>query len=241
MAEAEIAGLFDPQIPKKLLVFTTRVRRRDRRPFATADMARLFLRASTRKLPAALKYLPSRYVEDLVIFATPLPPSLESEWVRPLEPDNLHMVLEASCLVPLAMGAPIAAATLPGGSRVEGDQLAVFMDGGFTAKIPLALFAEDARYRPVAAWARASRTVVFCCDPAGNLWETSSRLRRLNDHPRIRQAVAEGTLLVISPDHPIEAGFLCTDNDPIMRTFRRGQEQGERLLRSDEVRMFLRA
>jgi hypothetical protein len=115
------------------------------------------------------------------------------------------------------------------------------MDGGFTAKIPLALFAEDARYRPAAAWARASRTIVFCCDPAGNLWETSSRLRRLNDHPRVREAVADGTLLIIAPDHPIEAGFLCTDNDPIMRTFRRGQEQGERLLRSDNVRTFLRA
>ena len=113
------------------------------------------------------------------------------------------------------------------------------MDGGFTAKIPTALFEEDARYRAVAGWAAARKTLIFCCDPAGSLWETSSRLRRLNGHPRVRQAVADGSLLVISPDHPIEAGFLCTDNASIMRTFRRGQEQGERLLRADEVQRFL--
>ncbi|MBE3097945.1 MAG: hypothetical protein IMZ44_12570 [Planctomycetes bacterium] len=241
MAETELSALFDVRVPKKLLVFTTRVRRRDGRPFGTADMARLFLKSSTRKLPAALKYLPARYIEDPVIFATPLPPSLQSEWVRPLEPGNFHRVLEASCLVPLAMGAPIPPEALNGGIEAPGDQAAVFMDGGFAVKMPMALFEEDARFRPVAAWARTRKTIIFCCDPAGNLWETSSRLRRLNDHPSVRQAIADGTLLVVSPDHPIEAGFLCTDNDPIMRTFHRGQEQGERLLRSDEVRRFLDA
>jgi len=241
MAETELAALFDPRIPKKLLIFTTRVRRRDGRPFATIDMIRLFLRSSTRKLPSAVKYLPAHYLEDLVVFATPLPPSLQSEWVRPLGPENFHRVLEASCLVPLAMGAPIPAEVLAGGGAVADDQLAVFMDGGFTAKMPITLFMEDSRYRPVAEWANTRQTIIFCCDPAGNLWETSSRLRRLNDDPRVRRAMADGTLLVVSPDHPIEAGFLCTDNDPIMRTFRRGQEQGERLLRSDDVKRFLGA
>jgi hypothetical protein len=239
MAETELAALFDPEIPKKLLIFTTRVRRRDGRAFATADMARLFLRSATRKLPPALKYLPARYVEDLVVFATPLPPSLCSEWVRPLESENFHRVLEASCLVPLAMGAPIPAAALTASGAPPHDRLAVFMDGGFTAKMPITLFMEDPRYQPLAAWAQTSKTIVFCCDPGGNLWETSSRLRRLNDDPRIRRAISDGTLLVVSPDHPIEAGFLCTDNDAIMRTFRRGQEQGDRLLCSDEVKRFL--
>jgi hypothetical protein len=239
MAESELQAVFDPESPRKLLVFTSRVRRRDGRPFATIDMARHFLKSATRKLPRTLKYLPVHYAEDLVIFATPLPPSLESEWVRPLGPRNFHLVLEASCLVPLAMGAPVPAPALgPGGTAVD-DPLAVYMDGGFTAKIPIALFEEDARYREVARWAVAAKTIVFCCDPAGSLWETSSRLRRLNDHPRVRGAMADGSLLVIAPDHPIEAGFLCTDNARIVRTFRRGQEQGERLLRSDGVRRFL--
>ncbi len=239
MAEKEVGGVFDAAIPRKLLVFTTRVRRRDGRPFATIDMARLFLKSATRKLPAALKYLPAHYREELVIFATPLPSSLESEWVRPLDRTNFHLALEASCLVPLAMGAPIPASALIGGRAAANEGPAVFMDGGFTAKIPTALFEEDARYKAVAGWAATRKTIVFCCDPAGILWETSSRLRRLNDDPRVRQAIADGLLLVISPDHSIEAGFLCTDNAPIMRTFRRGQEQGERLLRSDEVRRFL--
>jgi hypothetical protein len=229
----------DLAVPKKLLIFTTRVRRRDGRPFATADMARLFVRSATRKLPPALKYLPARYFEDLVVFASPLPSSLRSEWVRPLERENFHRVLEASCLVPLAMGAPIPAAALTAGGAPLDDRLAVFMDGGFTAKMPITLFMEDPRYQPVAAWAHTRKTIVFCCDPGGSLWETSSRLRRLNDDPRVRQAITDGALLVISPDHPIEAGFLCTKNDAIMRTFRRGQEQGDRLLRSDDVQRFL--
>ena len=239
MAECEMAALFDPEIPKKLLIFTTRVRRRDGRPFSTADMTRLFVRSATRKLPSALKYLPARYDEDLVVFATPLPPSLRSEWVRRLDPENFHRVLEASCLVPLAMGAPIPAAALTRDGAPPDDRLAVFVDGGFTAKMPITLFMDDPRYQPVAAWARTRQTVIFCCDPGGNLWETSSRLRRLNDDPRVRRAITDETLLVVSPDHPIEAGFLCTDNDVIMRTFRRGQEQGDRLLHSDDVKRFL--
>jgi predicted acylesterase/phospholipase RssA len=239
MAETELAALFDPAIPKKLLIFTTRISRRDGRPFATVDMARHFVRSATRKLPPALKYIPAHYCEDLVVFATPLPSSLRSEWVRPLEHENFHRVLEASCLVPLAMGAPIPAKELTAGGTPSDDRLAVFMDGGFTAKMPIRLFMEDPRYQPVAAWARTTKTIIFCCDPGGSLWETSSRLQRLNDDARVRQAIADRTLLVISPDHPIEAGFLCTDNDAIMQTFRRGQEQGDRLLRSDDVNRFL--
>lgn len=239
MADAELAALFDPRLPKKLLIFTTRVRRRDGRPFGTADMVHLFLQSATRKAPAALKYLPAGYARDLVIFATPLPSSLESEWVRPLVPENFHRVLEASCLVPLAMGAPLPPTALGGAVETPGDDSAVFLDGGYAVKMPMALFEEDVRFRPVAAWAATRKTVIFCCDPNGSLWESSARQRRLNDHPTVRQAIADGTLLVVSPDHPIEAGFLCTDNRPILRTFHRGQEQGDRLLRSDEVRRFL--
>jgi hypothetical protein len=241
MADAELAGIFDAALPKKLLIFTTRVRRRDGKPFGAADMVRVFLRSVTRKLPRAIKYLPGGYLEAPVIFATNLPGPLHSEWVRPLERENVHRVLEASCLVPLAMGAPIPACDMSDEVEWPGDRDAVFMDGGFTAKMPMALFAEDARFGPVARWARARKTIIFCCDPAGNLWETSSRLRRLNDHPHVRQAIEEGTLLVVHPDHAIEAGFLCTDNATIMRTFRRGQEQGDRLLRSEAVRAFLSA
>jgi len=71
------------------------------------------------------------------------------------------------------------------------------------------------------------------CDPKGRLWETSLRLRTIDDHPAVKRAVGEGRLLVIHPDHDVEAGFLCFEPEKTMRTFRRGQEQGERLLASD--------
>ena len=124
-------------------------------------------------------------------------------------------------------------------ARGRGDEGAVLMDGGFAVKMPMALFEEDERFRALARWAAATRTIVFCCDPEGILWENSSRLRRLNDHPAVRRAIEDGRLLVVGPDHPIEAGFLCTDNAAIMRTFRRGQEQGDELLRSGAVQRFL--
>jgi hypothetical protein len=237
MADGEVAAIFDVTHPRRLLMFTTRVRRSDARPFSTLDMARYFFKSATRKLPPALKYLPGRYVEDLVIFATNLPDALASEWVRPLTRDNFHRVLEASCLVPVAMGEPIPIGAA-GGSR-HGDEGAVLMDGGFAAKMPMALFEEDGRFQAVARWAGATRAIVFCCDPGGILWENSSRLRRLNDYPTVRHAVDDERLLIVGPDHPIEAGFLCTDNAAIMRTFCRGQEQGDRLLHSAAVQRFL--
>jgi hypothetical protein len=237
MADVEVAAIFDAIHPRKLLLFTTRVRRRDGRPFSTVDMGRYFLKSATRKLPPALKYLPGRYLEDLVIFATNLPGALASEWVRPLTRDNFHRVLEASCLVPVAMGEPIPIAAA--GGNWHGDESAVLMDGGFTAKMPMALFAEDERFQAIARWAGAAKAIVFCCDPGGILWENSSRLRRLNDYPAVRQAIDDERLLVVGPDHPIEAGFLCTDNAAIMRTFRGGQEQGDRLLQSVGVQRFL--
>jgi hypothetical protein len=242
MDRGEVAGIFDGGTPKKLLVFTTRVQRRDGRPFGTTDMGRYFLKSATRKLPPALKYLPGDYLEELVIFAANLPEPLHSPWVQPLARDNFHLVLEASCLVPVAMGEPFAVgafeAQQAGGARPE-NEAAVLMDGGFTAKMPMAIFEEDSRYQPVARWAATRKSIVFCCDPHGILWENSSRLRRLNDRPGVRRAIEDGDLLVVFPDHAVEAGFLCTDNEVIMRTFRRGQEQGDRLLRSDEVRRFL--
>ena len=102
----------------------------------------------------------------------------------------------------------------------------------------MGLFDEDPRFQLLAGWAAADRTVVFCCDPGGSLWENSMRLRRLNALPNIARAIEEGRLLVLYPDHKVEAGFLCTDNATIMSTFERGREQGRRLLQSESVRRF---
>jgi len=244
MGETEIGRVFDSQSEKKLLIFTTRVRRRDGRAIRHRDLLRYFFKSITRKLPAPLKYIPSLYREEPVIFTSPLPPSLESEYVRALTRHNYHRVIEASCLVPLAMGSPVLPEQLNRGCAEDfqhtgrPDEAAVFMDGSFALKMPMARFAEDSRFQPLAQWARADKTVVFCCDPAGDLWETSSRLRRLNDYPLVTSALEEKRLLAIHPDHKIEAGFLCCDNRLIMRTFCRGQEQAERLLKSEKVKRF---
>jgi hypothetical protein len=243
MGEAEVAAVFDPGAAHTLLVFTARVGRRDGRPVSRADLARLLLTAATRKLPRALKYLPSAYRVDPVVFATRLPDALRSDVVRPLTPANYHSAIEASCTVPIAMGPALPPRLLAGTDAAEcaGDREAVFVDGGYALKMPLAVFADDARFQALGRWAAAQRTVIFCCDPRGRLWETSLRLRTIDAHPAVTRAAAEGRLLVIHPDHQVEAGFLCFDPDVIMRTFRRGQEQGRRLLASDTVRRFLSA
>jgi hypothetical protein len=244
MGEKEVASTFNGRPDKKLMIFTTRLKRRDGKAIGQLDVMKYFLKSATRKLPPALKYLPHGYQEDAVVFAASLPAELHSEYLRPLTPHNFHAVIEASCLVPLAMGWPLTPLELnPNGAdhAFPDDGNAVFMDGGFTIKMPMALFQEDARFRPLARWAEASKTLIFCCDPKGQLWETSSRLRLLNDHPAVVEALSEKRLLVIYPDHPVEAGFLCHDNTVIMRTFRRGQEQGDRLLKSAAFRRFLDA
>jgi len=245
MAESEISAVFDPGHSRKLLVLTTRVRRRDGRDISPSDIHHLFLRAATRKFPTPLKYLPRIYVEEPVVFATPLPQELSSEYVRPLTRQNYHRVLLASCLVPLAMGSPLEAGQLDPGpehgtaTHHSGDHGAVFIDGGYTMKMPMAIFEANSVFRDLAQWAAADKTIIFCCDPRGIFWETSFRLRALNQHPSVAKAIVENRLLAVSPDHPIEAGFLCCDNDVAMRTFRRGQEQADRLLASDSVRRFL--
>ncbi|MDR1727132.1 MAG: patatin-like phospholipase family protein [Acidobacteriota bacterium] len=236
MGAEELAGVFsDPG--KRLLVFTTRIRRRDGKAIAPSDMRRFFLKSATRKLPGFLKYLPRGYVEEPVVFALNLPENLRSEHVRPLTRANYHRVIEASCLVPVAMGAPLGPRDVAD-EPLESDRNAVFIDGGYALKMPMRVFAEDARFRPLAEWAGADKTVVFCCDPRGSLWETSSRLLSLNTHPATGRAIAEGRLLVVHPDHKVEAGFLCTDNAEALRTFERGRDQGRRLLASDKVRRF---
>lgn len=240
MAPAEVAAVFDADAPRKLAIFVTRIRRRDGRALGRNDLVRLFLKSATRKLPRSLKYLPAAYVEDPIVFATSLPPELCSEYVRPLTRANYHRVIEASCLVPLAMGPPIAPHELRDGSPSDypGDAAAVFVDGGYSLKMPMARFEEDECFAALRGWAAADKTVVFCCDPSGLLWETSSRLRVLNSHPAVARALAEDRMLVIYPDHKVEAGFLCLDNRTIMRTFERGREQGRRLLRTPEVTRF---
>jgi hypothetical protein len=244
MGKNEIGRIFDSQPEQKLLIFTSRVRRRDGRVLRSRDLWRYFFKSITRKLPRPLKYVPSLYREEPVIFVHPLPSSLASEYVRPLTRENYHRVIEASCLVPIAMGLPLLPDQIncdvgKGSHRADqSDDAAVFMDGSFALKIPLAVFAEESRFRPLAQWASTDKTLVFCCDPKGGLWETTSRLRRLNEHPFVSPALKHGQLLIIHPDHKIEAGFLCHDNPVIMRTFHRGQEQAERLLKSEVIRRF---
>lgn len=240
MEEKELSGVFQENASKMLLVFTTRARRADGKPFGPSDRMRYFARSATRKLPRPLKYLPGGYVEDPVIFALNLPPTLYSEHIRPLTRRNYHTVIEASCLIPLAMGMPL----LPGAVDDEpraGDRHAVFMDGGFALKMPLRIFEEDPRFQKLGKWISAEKTLIFCCDPEGVLWETSSRLRSLNTIPGVVRAMRDNRLLIVSPDHKVEAGFLCVENETAMRTFSRGQEQAQRLLRSDTVRKFFDA
>ena len=71
-----------------MIVFTTRVRRRDEKKFEGGDRLRYFLKSATRKLPKTIKYFPSGYIEDPVIFATNLPAEIESENVRTLTREN---------------------------------------------------------------------------------------------------------------------------------------------------------
>jgi len=241
MGAAEVAAVFDPAAARKLLIFAARVRRRDGRPISRGDLGRLLVKAATRKLPRALKYLPPIYSIDPVVFATPLPAALQSDVVRPLTRANYHSVIEASCTVPIAMGPALPPSLLAGGDGTEypGDHEAIFVDGGYALKMPMAVFDDDPRFQALGRWAAADRTVIFCCDPKGRLWETSLRLRTINDHPAVVRAMAEGRLLIIYPDHKVEAGFLSFDPAVIMRTFRRGQEQGRRLLASAHVRRFL--
>jgi hypothetical protein len=240
MSTAEVEGVFDTSGQRTLLVFTSRVRRRDGRALGRTDVVKLFAMATTRKLPRMLKYLP-RYHLDPVVFATNLPDSLHSEFVRPLTRHNYHYAIEASCLVPLAMGAPLPPGQLSREGAYPDDARAVFVDGGFALKMPMTLFEHDPRFRGLARWTATARTVVFCCDPNGRLWETSMRLRVLNDDPTVARALADGTLLVIHPDHEVEAGFLCFDPAVTMRTFERGRAQGRRLLAGEPVRRFLSA
>jgi hypothetical protein len=237
MGTEELAGVFRKQPPRKLLIFTTRVRRRDGKPFGAIDSLRYFSKSATRKLSAPFKYLPGAYNEEPVIYALNLPGDLRSEYVRPLTRENYHAVIEASCLVPVAMGSP------PDPEKINptpypGDENAVFIDGGYALKMPLRIFEEDPRFTALADWASADKTIIFCCDPDGYLWETSSRLQALNSLPATARAIEKKRLLVIRPDHKIEAGFLCMDNDVAMRTFTRGRQQAERLLASDAVRRF---
>ncbi len=238
MEPGEVDGVFDEDAGRRLLLFTTRVRRPDgRRPGGT-DLARLFAMATTRKLPGWLKYQPN-YLLEPVVFASHLPEELATEFVRPLTRQNYHDAIEASCLVPLAMGPSIPPQRLSTAGLHPADEQATFVDGGFSLKMPMRIFAETPHFSQLAARAATDRTVVFCCDPGGRLWETSLRLRALNDDPAVARDIAEDRLWLIYPDHPIEAGFLCFDPEVIMRTFDRGREQGRRLLETPAARLFL--
>src|SRR5262245_22589367 len=154
MGDSEVAAVFNGNPDKRLLIFTTRLRRRDRKPITSRDLNHYFLKSLTRKLPRALKYLPRVYEEDPVVFATPLPATLRTEFVRPLTLRNYHSVIEASCLVPLAMGWPLRPEEVDNGEtlRFDGDVNEVFLDGGFAMKMPMRLFKEDSRFRAVADW-----------------------------------------------------------------------------------------
>jgi hypothetical protein len=240
MDEPEIARVFNKTPGKKLLIFTTQARRRDCKPFGAIDSLRFLLKSATRKFPWSLKYLPNNYAEDPVIFVLDLPDALRSNFVRPLTRQNYHAVIEASCLIPVAMGRPLSPEDM-GSVSCSTDLDSVFLDGGYALKMPMRVFEEDPRFTALGNWARAEKTVIFCCDPRGQLWETSARMNSLNKFRGVVRAMKENRLLVIHPDHRVEAGFLCMDNDRTMRTFRRGQEQADRLLRSESVRRFFEA
>ncbi len=172
MSQQEVAAVFSEGTDKRLLIFTTRLSRRDKRPVSAGDHLRYFFKSATRKMPQGFKYLPRIYREDPIIFVTPLPNTLGSEYVRPLTPQNYHAVIEASCLVPIAMGSPLSPAAVGGLADSERwDAEAVFLDGSFTLKIPLLRFAEDDRFSELERWARRDKTLVICCDPKGRLWD----------------------------------------------------------------------
>jgi hypothetical protein len=237
MTEPEMSGVFDENPDKKLLIFTTRVRRKDGKPFTKPDNFRFFLKSLTRKFPSGFKYIPHGYVEDPVVFATNLFPELHSPYIRPLTRKNYYAAIEASCLIPFAMGAPIHPESLCIESYPD-DDASVFIDGGYSLKMPMRIFEEDPRFQGLAQGAHADKSIIFCCDPKGCLWETSSRLNNLAAMPALEIAISENRLLIVYPDHPIEAGFLCMDHEKTMRTFQRGREQAEHLLRSDQIRKF---
>ena len=267
MAAQEMAGVFDTSGASRtrLLLFTTRSRRRNGNPFLGKDSRRYFFKSVTRKLPARFKYQPLDYVEDPVVFASHLPAALATEFVRPLTRINYHNAIEASCLVPYAMGEPLKPeellpiwrgmdppqtnacaddtvwGKLVSAHRFEGDRGAVFLDGGFALKMPFRIFEQDARFKKLADWSQCDKTIVFCCDPRGRLWETSMRLRALNAQDPVRRALEERRIFIVQPDHAVEAGFLCTENKKIMRTFARGREQAKRVLASSPFQSFLDA
>ncbi len=238
MEPGEVDGVFDEDANRRLLLFTTRVRRPDGRRPGSADLARLFAMATTRKLPRWLKYQPNYQLEP-VVFASHLPEHLTTEFVRPLTRENYHDAIEASCLVPLAMGPSIPPEHLTAPGLFPADEQATFVDGGFSLKMPMGILANDPRFAELSSWASTDHTVVLCCDPGGRLWETSLRLRALNDDPAVARNIAEDRLWLIYPDHPIEAGFLCFDPEITMRTFERGREQGRRLLETAAAQRFL--
>lgn len=265
MSAREMAGVFDApaETRTRLVVFTTRTRRRDEKPFTPNDSLHYFLKSATRKLPAKLKYLPPHYEEDPVLFISHLPPSCVTEFVRPITRINYHNAIEASCLVPFAMGEPLHAEELlpvwkgldpvqPNACtddaawqamiapyRFEGDRSAVFLDGGFAMKMPFRVFEEEGRFRAFVEFIRCDKTIVFCCDPRGQLWQTSMRLQALNEWGPVAEAIHQKRLFVIYPDHKIEAGFLCVDNPKIMRSFHRGREQAKRILRDEAFQSFV--
>ncbi len=267
MSARELAGIFDtpPESRTRLMLFTSRVRRIDGKTFRRRDSRRFFFKMATRKLPSALKYTPEGYAKDAVIFVSHLSSELSDEFVRPLTRVNFHNAVEASCLVPYAMGDPLAADELlpvrrgldsvslnacanddvwekrVAPHRFSGDRSAVFMDGGITLKMPFRIFVEDARFQRLAELARCDKTIVFCCDPRGRLWENSMRLVLLNQWETVRRATERHRMFILFPDHSVEAGFLNSENRKIMRTFERGRAQGRRILDSAEFQSFLDA
>jgi hypothetical protein len=125
--------------------------------------------------------------------------------------------------------------------QFAGDTGAAFLDGGFSLKMPFRIFEEDGRFKKLSESVRCDKTLVFCCDPEGLLWETSMRLASLNSWERVRRALEEERLFILFPDHAIEASFLSTDNSKTMRTFKRGREQGQKILSGKRFKRFVNA
>jgi hypothetical protein len=102
MGESEVAAVFNANSEKKLLIFTTRVRRRDGKPIQSGDLNRYFLKSLTRKFPRALKYSPRIYQEDPIVLATPRPALFRWPWVGRYVRSNSTMAI-LSCLTGISI------------------------------------------------------------------------------------------------------------------------------------------
>jgi hypothetical protein len=129
MGPHEVAAVFNNRPEKKLLIFTTRVRRKDGRPITWQDSLRFFIQSICRKIPKPLKSFPD-FIRSQV-FAYPLPNPLY--WIAfVLSP--LRITTASSSFLPSSFshGTSFTAHTdqCRGSNRLFADDAkSIFMDG----------------------------------------------------------------------------------------------------------------